>query len=71
MAAPTTTSDALLQNALGPASVSIDGRGSVTAKNADDIIKARRELANIANESADADFGFGLRYGQIVPPGGG
>jgi len=74
MTAPATISEALLQNALGPASVSVDG-SSVTAKTAADLIALRRELAAISAESADPDTfagsGFGLRFAQIQPPGGG
>jgi len=74
MALPTTAEEAILANALGPASVSVDG-STVTAKTADDLIKLRRELAAIAAEFVDADTfagsGFGLRFTQIQPPGGG
>lgn len=70
MAAPTTTDEALLQNALGPHSVTIDGRGTTTAKSADDLIKLDQYLAAKA-AAANVPKGFGLRFQQIVPPGAG
>lgn len=74
MTLPTTAAEAILANALGYASASVNGT-SVTAKTADDLIKLRRELAAIDAEAVDADTfagsGFGLRFAQIQPPGGG
>ena len=70
MAAPTTVEEALLQNALGPASVSIDGRGTVTAKTADDLIKIDQALIAKAN-AAKRRSSFGLQFSQVVPPGAG
>jgi hypothetical protein len=70
MTAPTTPSEAILQNALGPASASIDGRGSVTAKDIDQLIKADQYLA-AKTAAANRVTGFGLRFQQIVPPGAG
>ena len=71
MAAPTTVDAALLQNALGPAAASVDGVGSVTAKTAPDLIAIRNELKKAAVESLTPDYGFGIRYAQLQPPGAG
>jgi len=74
MTAPANIQEALLQNALGPASVTTDG-STVVAKTANDLIALRKELAAIAAEAVDADTfagsGFGLRFAQIQPPGAG
>ena len=70
MTAPLTVAEALLQNALGPASVTIDGRGSATAKTADDLIKIDQYLA--ARQAAQNCKGtFGLRFSQIKTPAAG
>ena len=74
MTAPANVQEAILQNALGYASATVNG-STVVAKTADDLIKLRRELAAISAEAVDPDTfagsGFGLRFAQIQPPGGG
>jgi hypothetical protein len=69
MAAPTNTTEALEQNALGPHSVTV-GNQSVTQKSADDLIKLDRYLASKTAATAGPK-GFGLRFQKLIPPGGG
>jgi hypothetical protein len=59
--------DALVANAAGPASVSVSGQ-QVTAKTSDDTIKAANYLS--AQKGMSQNY-FGLRFKQLVPPGGG
>lgn len=70
MAAPTTADEAIKQNILGPASVSIDGRGTVSAKDVDQIIKGDQYAIAKAN-AAKRRSSFGLQFAQVVPPGAG
>lgn len=64
MAAPTTTTEALDQAALGPKSTAVDG---VSATQRD--LKELREQANYeaANTAADAQPHFGLRFTRLIP----
>jgi len=59
--------DALIANAAGPASVSVSGQ-TVTAKTSDDLIKSANYLSAQRGLSKNH---FGLRFTQLVPPGGG
>lgn len=65
MAAPQTIEDAIEQNALGPASVTVPGQ-TVTVKDVGQLIEADRYLAS---KRATAVKGFGLRI-QTITPGG-
>ena len=58
--------DAIIENAAGPASVSVSGQ-TVTAKSADDLIKSANYLA--AQAAANNRAHFGLRFTKLVPPG--
>ena len=67
MAAPQTIEDAIEQNALGPASVTVPGQ-TVTVKDIDQLIKADKYLAS---KRAAANGSLGVRFGTIVPGGTG
>lgn len=67
MAQPETIEDAIEQNALGPASVTVAGQ-TVVQKDIDQQIKADQYLAA---KNATAKPQFGLRFTKFVPPGGG
>ena len=67
MAQPETIEDAIEQNALGPASVTVAGQ-TVVQKDIDQQIKADQYLAA---KIAAARPRFGLRFTKIVPPGAG
>ena len=69
MTTPTTISEAIEQNAKGPASVT-NGSQSVTQKSVAEQIEADRYLATKA-AAASVKSGFGLRFQRIKPPGGG
>lgn len=66
---PTTTEQAIAQNALGPRSATI-GDESVVQHSPQDLIAVDRYQASKAAASA-SNKGFGLRYQRIKPPGGG
>lgn len=67
MAQPETIEDAIEQNALGPASVTVGGQ-TVVQKDIDQQIKADEYLAA---KRAAAKPQFGLRFSKIIPPGAG
>ena len=67
MAAPQTVEEAIEQNALGPASVTIAGE-TVTAKDIDQIIRADQYLAA---KRAQRVRGLGITCQQIVSGGTG
>jgi len=67
MADPETIDEAIEQNAMGPASVTV-GNTSVTQKDIDQQIKADQHLKN---QRAAASPTFGLRMLKMKPPGGG
>jgi len=56
---------AIIENASGPASVSVSGQ-TVTARTADDLIKLHNHLT--AKKAMDQSH-FGLRFTKLVPPG--
>ena len=68
MAAPTTIDEAILQNALGPASVTNADGQTVVSKDIDQLEQARAALATTGAASKPA---FGLRMTKLIPPGGG
>lgn len=68
MAAPTTTSEAIQQAALGPSQVQVKGT-MVTARSAEDLIKIANHQA--AQTATTAAAGFGLRFAGLKPPGAG
>lgn len=67
MAQPETIEDAIEQNALGPASVTVAGQ-TVVQKDIEQQIKADEYLA--AKQAATKPH-FGLRFTKIIPPGAG
>ena len=67
MAQPKTIEDAIEQNALGPASVTVAGQ-TVVQKDIEQQIKADEYLAA---KQAAAKPHFGLRFTKIIPPGAG
>lgn len=69
MTTPTTTQEAIEQNALGPSSVT-NGSQSVTQRTLAELIEADRYLASKA-AGETVTKGFGLRLQRIKPPGGG
>lgn len=70
MAAPTTISEAITQNALGPAHASEAGR-ALTTKTSDDLIRADQYQKGEQAGALTGDYGFGLRYAQLQPPAAG
>lgn len=67
MSQPETIEDAIEQNALGPASVTVAGQ-TVVQKDIDQQIKADQYLAA---KKAASKPSFGLRFSKIIPPGAG
>ena len=67
MAQPETIEEAIEQNALGPASVTVGGQ-TVVQKDVEQQIKADEYLA--AKQAATKPH-FGLRFTKIIPPGAG
>lgn len=67
MAQPETIAEAIQQNALGPASVTVAGQ-TVVQKDVEQQIKADEYLA--AKQAAGKPH-FGLRLTKIIPPGAG
>ena len=67
MAQPETIAEAIEQNALGPASVTVAGQ-TVVQKDIEQQIKADEYLAA---KQAAAKPHFGLRLTKIIPPGAG
>ena len=67
MAQPETIAEAIQQNALGPASVTVAGQ-TVVQKDIEQQIKADEYLAA---KQAAAKPHFGLRLTKIIPPGAG
>ncbi|MBC7854501.1 MAG: hypothetical protein IAF94_13790 [Pirellulaceae bacterium] len=67
MAQPETIEEAIEQNALGPASVTVAGQ-TVVQKDIAQQIKADEYLAA---KQAAAKPQFGLRFTKIIPPGAG
>ena len=67
MAQPETIEEAIEQNALGPASVTVAGQ-TVVQKDIEQQIKADEYLAA---KQAAAKPHFGLRFTKIIPPGAG
>lgn len=59
--------EAMADNLLGPKSVTVDGQ-TVTARDADDFIKAANAVSAI--EAVNRAH-HGLRFSQFVPPGSG
>jgi len=68
MAAPTTIDEAILANALGPASVTNADGQSVSTKDVEQLIEARNALAS---SNAVSQPHFGLRFTRMRNPGGG
>ena len=67
MAQPESIEEAIEQNALGPASVTVAGQ-TVVQKDIEQQIKADEYLAA---KQAAAKPHFGLRFTKIIPPGAG
>jgi hypothetical protein len=68
MAAPTTIDEAITQALLLPASVTDPDGRTITERPLKDLQDARdRESGNVASTKPH----FGLRFTQLVPPGGG
>jgi hypothetical protein len=67
MPAPESIEDAIEQNALGPASVSVDGQ-TVVSKNIREQIEADNHLAG---KEAAQKAHFGFRFTKLIPPGSG
>lgn len=59
----------MLADVVGPASVTIDGRGSVTGRSVADQIALANHLATRVTPNPRGLFGMSFR--QIVPPGAG
>lgn len=67
MAAPTTTSEAIQQTALGPKRVQVAGE-SVEQQSIDELIKADQYLNS---NTVGSKVTFGLRFTKLIPPGAG